>query len=401
MGKILYPLISFLLLMGCGVSYAAQHDHAFMPDNTLSRYDNINQTNIAEVEFNSILDKVENIYKPIFKQFGATFVLERAWDDSTVNAYADQQGNNWIVHMYGGMARRQEMNVAGFALVACHEIGHHLGGFPFYSDSSWAANEGQSDYFANFVCAKKVLGGLPLDSINANARAKCDSAWPNQEQRDLCYLGISGGQALGNLLGVLGGTGKPNYDTPDLSVVTKTSDEHPRAQCRLDTYLAASICTAKVWNDGVIPRQDGAVCENRPKCWFAPAGSDPQPPPSPGGSKELSDAFNYARKRMGASVLTVNPKLECAAARHAQDVGNTGVCSHVGSDRSTYTQRMKGCGMGAYGAEVMACRYPTAQDAVNAWVKDWRNRQVLQIGYWRSVGCAQSQGMYVCLVATQ
>ena len=50
--------------------------------------------------------------------------------------------NKWVVAMFGGLARRPEVTKDAFQFVVCHEVGHHLAGWPFAYD--WASNEGQS-----------------------------------------------------------------------------------------------------------------------------------------------------------------------------------------------------------------------------------------------------------------
>ena len=62
--------------------------------------------------------------------------------------------NFYKVIMFGGLARRPEITADGFLLVVCHELGHHLAGYPFIDD--WAANEGQADYFATQSCTKNI-----------------------------------------------------------------------------------------------------------------------------------------------------------------------------------------------------------------------------------------------------
>ena len=51
-------------------------------------------TGITEEEFNSILDRVEELYTPIIEEFGATLNVDRNWENGTVNAYARQDRNN-------------------------------------------------------------------------------------------------------------------------------------------------------------------------------------------------------------------------------------------------------------------------------------------------------------------
>ena len=110
----------------------------------------LEKSNISQAKFNQIIDKAEQIYAPIIQSHRGKLVFNRLWKDNTVNASANQDGANWEVNMYGGLARRPEVTPDGFAMVVCHELGHHLGGYAFVNESemTWAANEGQSDYFA-------------------------------------------------------------------------------------------------------------------------------------------------------------------------------------------------------------------------------------------------------------
>jgi hypothetical protein len=48
--------------------------------------------------------------------------------------------------------------------------------------------------------------------------------------------------ALARLLANLGGESVPAFNTPDKSKVSSTNEDHPAAQCRLDTYFAGAVC---------------------------------------------------------------------------------------------------------------------------------------------------------------
>jgi len=72
-------------------------------------------------------------------------VIDKHWEDGTVNAYASENGNNDVISMFGGLARHPAITPDAFYLVACHEIGHHLGGAPKKGNTQWASNEGQAD----------------------------------------------------------------------------------------------------------------------------------------------------------------------------------------------------------------------------------------------------------------
>lgn len=282
---------TFVATQAFATSY---HASTFMPANNLYLEDSLEATTgLNETQFNAVIDRAEKIYKPLIKaKFGAALTVERRFDDATVNAFADQPSDtDWQVHMFGGLARRAEVTEDGFAMVLCHEIGHHLGGFPFVED--WAANEGQADTFATGACAAKVFASnakLAADAeanIPANMKAKCDSTHSSSKDRSICYRGVMAGKSLADLLGALEGA-RVSFDTPDASVVAKTNNDHPAAQCRLDTYVAAALCGSALWDDALIPGKELADRNSkaaqteafahscvggvgaRPKCWFAP-----------------------------------------------------------------------------------------------------------------------------------
>ena len=272
-------------------------NNSFLPPNNLHLEDNMEaMSNITEEQFNKIANDIVAIYKPLAKLHGGNLSTNNNWKDATVNAFATQNGSSWEINMFGGLARRNEVTPDGFALVVCHELGHHFGGFAF-KGSAWAANEGQADYFATQSCARQIWknqiqeNAFYRNEINQYEKQKCDVAWSSEADQNLCYRVVAGGQSLANLLAALGNGKAPKFDTPDRSVVKKTDDEHPAAQCRLDTYFNGSLCTA-TFDPKIIPGrsdskgQQSASAEAaaykyscsvksqatgaRPSCWFKP-----------------------------------------------------------------------------------------------------------------------------------
>lgn len=282
-------------LLGLIVSTSAlARPSSFMPPNDLHLRPTTEAAGgITKAQFDAILDRALVLYTPIFRQFGARLSIERLWNDNTVNAYADQAGSGWMIHMYGGLARRAEVTADGFAMVVCHELGHHIGGYPFYGSNDWASDEGQSDMHATGACAYKLfvpsnrLAAQARNAIPATMKAKCDAAQATQAKRDICYRAVAAGKSLADLLGALDGE-RVNYDTPDTTQVATTKHSHPNAQCRLDTYVAGALCGNANWDYALIPgkgkqnrnskaAQDEAYehsCASgagaRPRCWFAP-----------------------------------------------------------------------------------------------------------------------------------
>lgn len=281
----------------------------FLPPNDLAKEDGLLRgSQVTEADFNDVIDAAEAYYRPLISTlYRSNLVVKRLWDKSTVNAMAMRAGSEWKVEMYGGLARRPEITKDGFALVLCHEIGHHLAGYPFVPGGGislfgmsrdWAANEGQSDYFASQACARQLwrndlaLNASYAESISQIPRAACDQVWDSTADRNLCYRIMTAAESLG----AMASSSERNpakWSTPSQRVVRKTENGHPDAQCRLDTYGAGALCD-RDFNANEIPgieldkkSRNGAAAEKeasrtscmraenyelgwRPTCWFKP-----------------------------------------------------------------------------------------------------------------------------------
>ena len=281
------------LLVTAGIFLSANGHANILPPNNLHLQDGFLAGGLTEAQFNDTIDYVYDYYAPVVSNFKAKLVVIRKWDDATVNAYASKVGNTWNVAMFGGLARRPEVTADGFALVVCHEIGHHIGGFPFVRGTT--ADEGQSDYFATQACARNLwkddfkTNSKFAAKVDPTAKSKCDARWDSEVERNLCYRISDAGFSLAKLLGALNNSPVPDFAKPDTSKVNATNHTHPAAQCRLDTYLAGGLCDAQ-FNDELIPgsnRKLGAAekekealsvsCSQfdstrefagRPTCWF-------------------------------------------------------------------------------------------------------------------------------------
>ncbi len=261
----------------------------FVPENNLKISVNAKRFGgITEEEFNDVITKVENIYAPLVAQEGGKLIIDRAWEDGTVNAYAQRSGTNWMVNMFGGLARHETITVDGMALVVCHEIGHHIGGAPkkaSYYSSSWASNEGQSDYFANLKCLRRTF--LNDDNISIVSKmevpealsAACGKAFASEEDKAICIRGGMAGDSVAKLFASLRSQSTPaKFDTPDSRVVNTTDDAHPATQCRLDTYFQGSLCEVSFNENVTTSSEVSGTCHGslghqqglRPNCWFKP-----------------------------------------------------------------------------------------------------------------------------------
>jgi hypothetical protein len=240
---------------------------------------------ITEAKFNAVIDQVESVYSPIVSEYGGKLEVVRKWTDGTVNAYAEQEGNIWKVSMFGGLARHKTITPDGFALVVCHELGHHIGGAPRYAGDDWASNEGQSDYFATLKCLRRVwqsednaavVAGMTVPTFLAES---CAKNWSSVEDQNLCIRGGMAGDSVAKLFGALSWQSSPaKFDTPDSKQVTVTNHNHPATQCRLDTYFQGALCE-KSFNEEIGQQEEvsgschgstGQSVGLRPRCWFKP-----------------------------------------------------------------------------------------------------------------------------------
>lgn len=257
----------------------------FVPENNLKISVNAKRLGgITEAQFNNAIERVEVLYAPIVAQQGGKLIIDRDWDDATVNAYAQRSGTNWMVNMFGGLARHETITEDGMSLVVCHEIGHHIGGAPTKTyGSSWASNEGQADYFSNLKCLRRtflnddniaIVAAMNVPAALTNA---CAKSWTSAEDQAICVRGGMAGDSVAKLFAALRSQATPaKFDTPDTSAVSSTNDNHPATQCRLDTYFQGSLCEVN-FNDNVERNSEVAgTCHGslghkiglRPTCWF-------------------------------------------------------------------------------------------------------------------------------------
>lgn len=263
----------------------------FAPENNLSiAVGDKAANNMTKEMFLDAISRVSTVYAPIVKQKGGNLVMNNRWDDNTVNASAQQSGSTWQVNMYGGLARHPLVTVDGFMMVVCHELGHHIGGAPRKGGfgSAWASNEGQSDYWAGLKCMRRVLekedniAVVAKMEIDAEATAKCQQIYKSESEIALCQRISMAGKSLAMLLGELGGNSNVKFHTPDTTKVSRTNDNHPQAQCRLDTYFQGTLCDKDILDDvdgkdalkGVCLKKDGFELGMRPLCWYKPTAAE-------------------------------------------------------------------------------------------------------------------------------
>jgi hypothetical protein len=289
-----------LTLAGTALACSIDGKGGFLPENNLNIPVGMKGINggITKADFDDAIDTIEQVYAPIVANMGGKLKVERKWEDGTVNAYASQSGSTWQISMFGGLARHETITKDGFSLVVCHEIGHHIGGAPKKGGSSsggwwggssgassWASNEGQSDYWATLKCLRKawlndnnttIVAAMNAPKVLVDACAKATKG--DKEDSALCVRTSMAGKSVSSLFSVLGKAPATAFDTPDTKVVSATDDNHPKAQCRLDTYFQGSLCDVSMNEDVSQNEEVKGTCHpslghksgTRPLCWFKP-----------------------------------------------------------------------------------------------------------------------------------
>ncbi len=287
---IIISALSLSMSLSAAFACDIQGKTGFAPENNMkiSKFDK-NTNGMTQERFEAIIKRVSDVYAPIVQSKGATLDMINNWDDDTVNAYANRDGDVWHVSMFGGLARHPLTTDDGFMLVVCHETGHHLGGAPKYGGGSdWAANEGQADYFGTLKCMKRVLekddniSVVSKMTIDAEVTKQCSMVYKNDAEVALCQRTAMAGKSLGMLLASLGNEGKVSFTTPDKKIVKRTNDAHPAGQCRLDTYFNGGLCDKSFSEDvsetspipGTCIKRDGYKVGPRPLCWYKPGAGE-------------------------------------------------------------------------------------------------------------------------------
>ncbi len=244
---------------------------------------------ITEAQFNKVMDRIELLYVPIVKAAGGDLKVVRNWTDETVNAYADQNGTTWEIQMFGGLARHPVITEDAMAVVACHEIGHHIGGAPKINNpwSVWATNEGGADYFAGLKCLRLYFDEASnVDWMQKNAAvvpafavSECAAVFKSDNERAICLRTSMATYSVGLLFQDLRQEASaPQFNTPDSTKVSKMNDQHPATQCRVDTYFQSGLCNKPFseplsntdYKTGSCTQASGYKRGFRPLCWFKP-----------------------------------------------------------------------------------------------------------------------------------
>ncbi len=279
----------FLILFLVSPVYPCSMDgtQGLLPANQLSYKAIPGAAGIGYSQFQKVIDHIEKVYAPIFSKMSPRLTIQRNWHSETVNAFASLSYSWRLIDIHGGLARHPLMTEDGFALVVCHEVGHHLGGFPAPVVLSHAAlsSEGQADYFSTLKCLRRYFLRDDNQKIVKNLAApeklieNCQESFRDKEDAAICVRSALAGLDFAKVSASLRGSDFPTLMTPEKRIALVTDHDYPSPQCRLDTFVQGAICPVAMQEDNSETDETGGVCHAfnnhtkgmRPACWFAPS----------------------------------------------------------------------------------------------------------------------------------
>jgi hypothetical protein len=238
------------------------------------------EAQIADDEAAQIRQQLTAVFSQDLAARGQTLNIFEE-DDMDFQGFAYREPGSTIanVDVYKGVRFNPQITLDTYALILCHEIGHHLGGAP-RSNMSY---EGEADYFGNLKCMRRYLGSLSSTDLYAQRPpmsliARCQSSFQSADDVQICARSLAAAQVLGNILkDVTHQKGdQPSLDESDPKVVQVTDTGHPKAQCRLDTFRTGALCMVPVREELSDTDTNAGACNpnrdssnRRPPCWFA------------------------------------------------------------------------------------------------------------------------------------
>jgi hypothetical protein len=244
---------------------------------------------IDEAQFHQVLDALEQVYAPIVAKRSMQFIIERRWADDGENAAPFIGATIMGLTISGGIARARGMTQDGFALVACHELGHLLGGLP--QGTPGMSNEGQADYFATAKCLRRVFENplarffSRLSAVDPTANKACARVFRPGRARDICIRTAMAALSVSPATVGWGDEPEASLDTPDDFHTMVTDDRHMPRQCRLDTQFQGALCAKPATDDfsetdpvqGACTHSEHFTVGLRPRCWYQPSDFEAVP----------------------------------------------------------------------------------------------------------------------------
>jgi hypothetical protein len=242
------------------------------------------ESGITKEVFEDVLIRFKNHYEKDFASLGLRVDFTIDWANTWYNAQTGRSGDKIIRFFFSGeLARGKYMTPDALLFVACHEAGHHFGGFP---KKTWATVEGGADYFAALKCMRDILKN---DSENGKAEEldlpvgvhrKCQEVYASTDDYLICLRTAKAGEDMARAFEFRSSKAEQTESMlfRDLPAVSETLTGYPSRACRAQTAFQGSIChkgpeypiSFTSETEGFCHEKNGDTFGMRPKCWFRP-----------------------------------------------------------------------------------------------------------------------------------
>lgn len=129
---------------------------------------------IGQVEFYTVPVKVISLFSDSLKKNQATLQLDAQWESPYFGAGIAYYDNIFYMRIFAGTTRVEGMTLDAYAALACHELGHIIGGAPYQTitGAEWSSSEGQADFFAASECLPKYFRDQQVSENNILGRVE-------------------------------------------------------------------------------------------------------------------------------------------------------------------------------------------------------------------------------------
>jgi hypothetical protein len=219
---------------------------------------------------------ISRVAETFHAQFEFQYQTNMIFPQPYVAASANRSGMEWNVAIWGASTLHPKLTRDGFVILVCHELGHHFGGAPFKKEDDgsmrWSSAEGQADFYATSVCAKRMFGLLPAGFFESfsypdDIKSTCSQQFKDRDAIQFCIRSILGSKSFTD----------SHQVARTVGIVPDAHDGHygyPSNECRMQTLRTGALCAKlmDVRTDDLLgtSRRDRYCAGVRPSCWYAP-----------------------------------------------------------------------------------------------------------------------------------
>ncbi|WP_413580760.1 hypothetical protein [Bdellovibrio sp. HCB288] len=201
------------------------------------------QAAISEGEFTQLISLFQKNYPGI--------EFQGSWNNETVNAQAMRFDDTKLIVIYGGLAQERTTTLDSFALMICHEVGHHQGAKPYFPSMSgvaWASGEGAADFYSIQSCFYNLAPSIAEQSVTLPESYERDlkSLCSPQQDSSACRRALIAGLLIAKLQWHVNpdDSQEPALNRHDPTQVNSILMDYGSPQCRLDTFIASATGTS-------------------------------------------------------------------------------------------------------------------------------------------------------------